>query len=157
MRLPVCLSVSLSVHAMSIHHHWDYKFCTHLSQNAKQGALSTSIGPTQQHIHSRFHLKVWHNTKTATASHTHTPHLRSPSLPFNVNQPTHSYFKVQFFDQGIFIWCYKRNMLNCKPGKEEALKGIQLSKEIPIWETSFPLCDHVRKYLHMHNTTHAHT
>ena len=76
-RLPVCLSVSLSVHAMSIHHHWDYKFCTHLSQNAKQGALSTSIGPTHQHIHSRFHLKVWHNTKTATASHTHTPHTQT--------------------------------------------------------------------------------
>ena len=101
---------------------------------------------------------TWKCGTTLKQQQTLTPPPRNyVALPFPLTLPlpTHSYLKVQFFDQDISIWCYKRNML--KPGEGEAPKGIQLSKEISNWETPFPLCDHVSTYLHKCLTACTHT
>ena len=62
------LCIWIAVHATNMHR---WILCTHLSQNLKQGPLSTfdSIGATHQHIHAWLHLNVWLSTETSTHSH----------------------------------------------------------------------------------------
>ena len=122
---------------MSIHDHWDYKFCTHLSQNAKQGTLSTSIGPTHQHIHPRFHLKVWHNTETAAATHMTILALTQPLPSFEVT-PTHPLTsKFSSLTRTSPFGVTRGTCSNL--GRKKHQRKFNCRKKTPNWETPLPV------------------
>ena len=117
------------------------------------GALSTSIGPTDQHIHPRFHLKVWVAVCVSVLcyTHTHTLHLRSTSFPFEVS-PTHS--RTSKFSSLTRTSPFGVTRGHAQTWEEESPKGIQLSEENTKLGDIIPPLWSCMSYL-KHKTTHT--